>query len=52
VERSDVCVVPTYGVVSEAMVALVLASAFMEKFGGDNMSEIKDHFNAYLERAF
>ncbi len=52
VERSDVCVVPTYGVVSEAMVALVLASAFMEKFGGDNMAEIQGHYRLYLEREF
>ncbi len=52
VERSDVCVVPTYGIVAEGMVALVLASAFMEKFGGDNMDEIEKHYQTYLETVF
>lgn len=52
VERSDVCVVPTYGVVAEAMMALILASAFMEKFGQDNMPEIEEHYRLYLERPF
>ena len=52
VERSDVCVVPTYGIVAESMVALVLASAFMEKFGGDNMDEIEKHYQTYLESVF
>jgi chorismate synthase len=52
VERSDVCVVPTYGIVAESMVALVLASAFMEKFGGDNMEEIEKHYQMYLESVF
>jgi len=36
-ERSDVCVVPAAGVVGEAMVAIVLAQAFLEKFGGDSL---------------
>ncbi|MCI0597327.1 MAG: chorismate synthase, partial [candidate division Zixibacteria bacterium] len=52
VERSDVCVVPTYGIVAEGMAALVLASAFMEKFGGDNMDEIEKHYQTYLETVF
>ena len=52
VERSDVCVVPTYGIVAESMVALVLSSAFMEKFGGDNMGEIEKHYQMYLESIF
>ncbi len=39
-ERSDVCVVPAAGVIGEAMVALVLADALLEKFGGDNMHDI------------
>jgi chorismate synthase len=38
--------------VAESMVALVLASAFMEKFGGDNMGEIERHYQAYLESVF
>jgi chorismate synthase len=52
VERSDVCVVPTYGIVAESMVALVLASGFLEKFGGDNMNEIEKHYKMYLESVF
>ncbi len=38
-ERSDVCVVPAAGVIGEAMVAIVLAQAFLEKFGGDSLEE-------------
>jgi chorismate synthase len=40
IERSDVCAVPAAAVVGEAMVALVLADAILEKFGGDTMDEI------------
>jgi chorismate synthase len=47
-ERSDVCAVPAAGVVGEAMVALVLADAFLEKFGGDSMSEIRRNFEGTL----
>jgi len=47
-ERSDVCVVPAAGVVGEAMVALVLTGAFLEKFGGDSLSETKRNFEGYL----
>ncbi len=43
-ERSDVCVVPAAGVVAEAMVAIILADAWIEKFGGDTIEEIKDNF--------
>jgi chorismate synthase len=46
-ERSDVCVVPAAGVVGEAMVALVLANAFLEKFGGDSITEIRRNFDGY-----
>ena len=46
-ERSDVCVVPAAGVVGEAMVALTLARAFLEKFGGDSMEETHRNFVAY-----
>jgi len=48
-ERSDVCVVPAAGVIGEAMVALTLADAFLEKFGGDSMSEIARNHRSYLE---
>jgi chorismate synthase len=47
-ERSDVCAVPAAAVVGEAMVALVLADAFLEKFGGDSVGEIRRNFEAYL----
>ena len=56
VERSDVCAVPAAAVVAEAMVALVIADAFLEKFGGDSISEISRNFDGYLtyltERGF
>ncbi len=47
-ERSDVCAVPAAAVVGEAMVALVVADAFLEKFGGDSMAEIRRNFDGYL----
>jgi len=49
-ERSDVCVVPAAGVVGEAMVALTLVRAFLEKFGGDSMEETRRNFQAYQEQ--
>lgn len=49
-ERSDVCVVPAAGVVGEAMVALVLARAFLEKFGGDSILETRRNYEGYLEQ--
>jgi chorismate synthase len=48
-ERSDVCIVPAAGVIAEAMVAIVLASAVLEKFGGDHMSETLRNYRAYVE---
>ena len=47
-ERSDVCVVPAAGVVAEAMVAIVLADAWLEKFGGDSLPEMRAGVEAYL----
>jgi chorismate synthase len=44
IERSDVCAVPAAAVVGEAMVAIVLADAFLEKFGGDSIAEIERHY--------
>jgi chorismate synthase len=49
-ERSDVCVVPAAGVIGEAMVALTLARAVLEKFGGDSMEETQRNFHAYEEQ--
>ena len=46
-ERSDVCTVPAAGVVGEAMVAIVLARAMLEKFGGDRLEETRRNFEAY-----
>lgn len=48
-QRSDVCAVPAAGVVAEAMVALVLADAVLEKFGGDSLAEVRRNYTAYLE---
>src|SRR5271157_5257228 len=49
-ERSDVCVAPAAGVIGEAMVAIVLAQAFLEKFGGDSLDETGRNFEGYLEQ--
>jgi chorismate synthase len=49
-ERSDVCAVPACSVVVEAMVGIVLADAFLEKFGGDSMREIQYNYAGYLRR--
>jgi chorismate synthase len=49
-ERSDVCVVPAGGVVGEAMVALELAGAFLEKFGGDSLGETRRNFDGYSKQ--
>ena len=48
-QRSDVCAVPAAGVVAEAMVALTIANAVLEKFGGDSISETKRNMTSYLE---
>lgn len=47
-QRSDVCAVPAAGVVAEAMVALVLAEACLEKFGGDSVVETSRNHGSYL----
>jgi chorismate synthase len=43
-ERSDVCAVPAASVIGEAVIAPVLANAFLEKFGGDSLTEIKPRY--------
>ena len=50
VERSDACAVPACAVVVEAVTAFEIANAFLEKFGGDCMEDIKASYNAYLDR--
>ena len=49
-ERSDWCVVPAGGVAGEAMVALVLADAFLQKFGGDSLAEMRRNFESYAKQ--
>ncbi|MFN0105938.1 MAG: chorismate synthase [Bryobacteraceae bacterium] len=49
-ERSDVAVVPAAGVIGEAMVAIVLAQAFLEKFGGDSMEETRRNYDGYQDQ--
>ena len=48
VERSDVTAVPAMGVIAEAMLALVMADAMLEKFGGDSLAEMRRNYDAYL----
>jgi chorismate synthase len=49
-ERTDSCTVPAAGVVGEAMVALVLARGYLEKFGGDHVDDLRAALDAYRER--
>jgi chorismate synthase len=48
-ERSDICVVPAAGVIGEAMLAIILADAMLEKFGGDHLQETKRNYDSYLK---
>ena len=48
-QRSDVCAVPAAGIVAEAMVLMVLADAFLEKFGGDSLVEVRRNLQGYLD---
>ncbi|RJQ33111.1 MAG: chorismate synthase [Actinobacteria bacterium] len=48
-ERADVCAVPAAAVIAEAAVGLVLAEAFLEKFGGDSLGETKRNFDSYIK---
>ena len=49
-ERSDVTAVPAMGVIAEAMTAFVLAQAFLEKFGGDSLAEVRRNYGSYVAR--
>ncbi|MBI3590221.1 MAG: chorismate synthase [Candidatus Melainabacteria bacterium] len=51
-ERSDICVVPAAGVVLEAMMSYVLADVILEKFGGDNIKDLLDNYNDYLNKCY
>ena len=48
IERSDVCAIPAAAVIAEAVVAFELANAFLEKFGGDSLTEITRNYQGYL----
>jgi len=50
IERSDVVAVPAAAVIAEAVVAFVVADAFLEKFGGDSLVEIRRNLDGYLEQ--
>ena len=50
IERSDTCAVTAASVVGEAMVAIILAEAVLEKFGGDSMNEVLDNLRSYRAR--
>ena len=54
IERSDVCAIPAAAVIVEAVMATVVAQAFLEKFAGDSFAEIRRNYDGYLEhvRAF
>ena len=47
-ERSDICVVPAAGVIGEAMIAIVLVDAILEKFGGDHLRETLSNYRSYI----
>jgi chorismate synthase len=49
-ERSDVCVVPAAGIAGESMTALELAGAFLEKFGGDSITETRRNYDGYMQQ--
>ncbi len=51
-ERSDVCQVPPAGIIGEAMLAIVLADAFLEKFGGDHLEETRRNYQGFLKTVF
>jgi chorismate synthase len=50
IERSDVCAIPAAAVIAESVVSFVLAQAFLEKFGGDSLTEIQRNYDGYLEQ--
>lgn len=52
VERSDICAVPAAAVVAEAVAAMEIARAFLEKFGGDSIAELESSYAAYRQRRF
>lgn len=51
IERADICAVESAGVIAESMTAFVIADCFLEKFGQDNLEDIKRNFNDYIKRS-
>jgi chorismate synthase len=51
-ERSDICVVPAAGIIGEAMLAIVLTNAMLEKFGGDHLKETSANYKNYISSAY
>jgi chorismate synthase len=51
-ERSDICIVPAAGVIGEAMLAIVLTNAILEKFGGDHLKETLANYKNYISSAY
>jgi chorismate synthase len=49
IERGDICAVPAAGIIAEAMMGIILAEAFLEKFGADSMPELESNFSNYLK---
>jgi chorismate synthase len=52
VQRADTCIIPALGVIGEAVAALVIADAFIAKFGSDSITEIRRNYEAYLNSAY
>ncbi len=50
IERSDVCAIPAAAVIAESVAAFVLGQAFLEKFGGDSLTEIRRNYEGYMEQ--
>jgi chorismate synthase len=50
VERSDTCAIAAAAVIAESVVAITLADAFLEKFGGDSLGELRRNYEGYLEQ--
>jgi len=50
VERSDTCAVAAAGVIMENIIAWEVANAFLDKFGGDSLEEIRNNYNSFMEQ--
>jgi chorismate synthase len=50
IERSDVCAIPAAAVIAESVVIFEIANAFLEKFGGDSLTEVTRNYRGYVEQ--